>query len=265
MRRRPLWVGASVVFVAAVLLPALGHATEVVAAASEGVGAAGATVPDGPPPRGFVFWLLFWAPAAVLLVLLARVLFREQWGELRTLRLLTNGIGPYFSEFDLPDLHRWVERCAPHVWHGWRKRSFDGLADFATPECLAAAEARFAAEAREGRVFEGRFEKLLKVHPLDVRMDGPGPAPRDVTLLLRIEALATDVSRGRETPIPAEASKPAQLQQFWTLCNDGRKWRLAQVAPARGDLPPLPPAPPLPGLLDWKRPPDMTEEREGTT
>lgn len=215
--------------------------------------------------RGFWSWVAFWTPAVALLFFFGRRLFREQWGELRTLRLLMNRIGPYYPDFDPPNLNTWVARCAPHVFHGWRVRSFAGLADFATPACVAAAETVFEAQRRAGQVFVGRFEKVLKTHFLDVRMGGPGPAPADVELRLRIEIKGTDEVHGPGGERVAGTEALSQLQQFWTLRHDGRQWRLAAVTWAKGDLPPLPPAAPLPGLLDWKRPAVAGEERGETT
>jgi hypothetical protein len=104
-----------------------------------------AETPDG---RGLVFWALFWAPCVLGLGALLLYLFKEQLNELRTLRFLTNQLAPYFPEFDIEKLQRWVALCAPHVWHGQRRRDFSTLADFATPELLAGARARFEAEAR---------------------------------------------------------------------------------------------------------------------
>lgn len=221
--------------------------------------------PAEPEPRSFAFWVAFWIPAVAIMFFFARKLFREQWSELKTLRLLGNRIGPYYEDFDPPNLHIWVARCAPHIWHGWRQRSFDGLAEFATPECIASAAARFEAERRGGLVFEGRFERILKVHFLDLRMAGPGPAPADVALRLRVESSSSDALRGPQGLVPGTRTELSQLQHFWTLRHDGRQWRLADVERAVGDHPPLPPAPPLPGLLDWKRPPGAGDERGETT
>lgn len=214
-----------------------------------------------PSEHGLLFWTAFWVPAVLLMFAFGRVLFREQWNELKTLRMLTNRLGPYYDEFDPPNLNTWVDRCAPHVWHGWRKRSFEGLAGFATPGCLAAAEARFEAERRAGLIFEGRLEKVLKTHFLDLRFVGPGPAPADIELRLRVEVSASDAMRSPAGLVPGTREELFQLQQFWTLRHDGRQWRLAEVTSAAGDHPALPPAPPLPGLLDWKRAPGTGEER----
>ena len=217
--------------------------------------------------RSFWFWVAFWLPAVGLVFLFARVLFREHWHELRTLRFLSNRLAPFFGEFDPPNLHKWVARCAPHVWHGWRLRNFEGLADFATPELLAEAEARFAAEMRAGRTFEGRFERVLKLHFLDLRMGGHGPAPADVELRMRVELLASDALRGPDGALVSKAERPelCQLQQFWTLRHDGGKWRLASVSRAEGDWKPLPAGEPLPGLMDWKRPAKAGDEQGDNT
>ena len=208
-----------------------------------------------PGEHGFWFWVAFWIPAVLLMFAFARFLFREQWGELKTLRFLTNQLGPYYDEFDPPNLNIWVNRCAPHVWHGWRLRDFSGLEGFATAGCLAQAAARFEAESRAGLVFEGRLDKVLKIHFLDLRFVGPGPAPADIELRLRVESQASDALRGPTGPVAGTRTELSQLQHFWTLRHDGRQWRLAAIESAQGDHPPLPPAPPLPGLLDWKRAP----------
>ena len=66
-------------------------------------------VAAAPKTWGFWFWVAFWMPAVLLMFAFGRVLFREQWNELKTLRLLTHRLGPFFDEFDPPDLNRWVE------------------------------------------------------------------------------------------------------------------------------------------------------------
>jgi hypothetical protein len=114
---------------------------------------------------------------------------------------------------------------------------------------------------RTGQVFEGRLEKILRVHPLDLRLDGPGPAPVGVTLRLRVEALASDAVRGPGGLLITGRPELSQLQQFWTLRHDGRQWRLDSVVTAEGELPRLSKAPPLPGLMDWKRPAPAGDEQ----
>ena len=200
------------------------------------------------------YWLVFWLGAGLLMWLVARIVFREQFNELRTIRRLINRIGPHFPEFDTDAIHTWVYRCAPHLWSGWRKRDFESLADFATPEFHRAAQADFAEASRLSHVHEARLEKVLKIHPLGIYMVGDGPAPADVELMLRIETKAVDCVRDPAEKIVAGAAGVRQVQHFWTLRHDGHRWRLHSVVLAERDATDLADRPPVPPMPEWHRP-----------
>jgi len=207
--------------------------------------------------RGLVFWMLFWAPGVLGLGALLLYLFKEQLNELRTLRFLTKQLSPYFPEFDIEQLQRWVALCAPHVWHGQRRRDFSTLADFATPALLEASRGRFEAEARRGERFDGALERVLKIHTLGLRYapspDTPEPPPAGVELVLRVEFLASDARSGPDGRVLTGRPDLHQLQQFWTLRHDGRQWRLHALEAADRERRDLPRPTALPALMEWKR------------
>jgi hypothetical protein len=207
--------------------------------------------------RGLLFWMLFWAPGVLGLGALLLHLFKEQLNELRTLRFLTNQLAPYFPEFDIEQLQRWVALCAPHVWHGQRRRDFSTLAGFATPALLDAAHARFEAEARRGERFDGTLDRVLKIHTLGLRHAhspaAPEPPPAGVELVLRVELLASDARRAPDDRVLSGRPDLHQLQQFWTLRHDGRQWRLHALEPADRERRDLPRPTDLPGLMEWKK------------
>ena len=66
-----------------------------------------------PAPRpDFGMYFVFWFGAVILMLLVGRVVFREQLGERRTLRRMMREIGPFFPEFDIDAVKRWVHLCA---------------------------------------------------------------------------------------------------------------------------------------------------------
>ena len=210
--------------------------------------------------RSFGFTFLYWLGAVLVMMVVARHLFREQLHERRTLKMMMHRLGPFFPEFDIAVVVRWVERTAPHVWHGWRIRSFDSLGDFGTPALHAEGARLFAEDARLGRERECRLERVLKVHPLGLYMVGEGPPPLDVELMLRVEQRAVEMVRGPDGAVLEGRPGPRQVQHLWTLRHDGRRWRLHRVEPARADVTDLAQRPPLPPLMEWRRPSDPESE-----
>lgn len=205
--------------------------------------------------------LLFWSGAALLMFLVGRVVFREQLHERRTIRMLVNGIGPFFPEFDVDAIRTWVDRAAPHIWSGWRKRDLSSLEGFATPELFAEQDARFAEEARQGLAREARLEKVLKVHPLGLYMVGEGPPPANVELMLRIEEKGVDYHRRPDGSVVG-STDVRQVQHLWTLRHDGRRWWLHHVEPAERDVTDLAKRTPVPPIFAWKRPEGRPPEEE---
>ncbi len=206
-----------------------------------------------------LMWALFWSGASILMFLAARVVFREQLHELKTIRKVLARVGPYFPEFDTGNIRTWVGRCAPHVWRGWRTREYEQLGDFATPEFLESMEAVFAEERRAGVRHEADLEKLLAVHPLGVYPAGEGPPPRDVELVLRIECKGVDCVRGPDGAVVGGDPEVRQVQHIWTLRHDGRRWRLLSVVDAPDEITHLREKPELPPLMEWRRPEGVSE------
>ncbi len=210
--------------------------------------------------RSFGARVAWWFGAFMVVLLVGRFVFREQLNERRTIKKLIHQIGPYFSEFDTDLIRKWVERTAPHVFAGWRRGDFDSLGDFATPEFRAQAEQRFAEAKAKGWERLTKLQRVLKVHPLGVYLAGEGPAPKDVELVLRIEAKALDLTRDAEGKRVRGQAAVAQVQHLWILRHDGLRWRLHGVESGEREVTDLAKRPPLPPLMEWKRPGDPDEE-----
>lgn len=197
---------------------------------------------------------IFWSGAAFCMFLVGRVVFREQWNELKTQRALIHKIGPFFPEFDIDAIKTWVERAAPHLWRSWRTRDLDQMRDFLTPEFLEAAQARFDEDAQKGVIHRAELGKVLKVHTLGMYLFAEGPPPKNVELILRIETRALHAVVDPTGLLLEGSSKERQMQHFWTLRHDGQRWQLHQVEVAEDDKTDLGRKPPLPPLMEWKRP-----------
>ena len=221
-----------------------------------GVGAEPRTL-TGRPPLTTGERLLFWLGALVVMALVARVVFREQLLERRTLRRLMDEIGPFFPEFDIDALKRWVHRCAPHVWNGWRLRDMKSLEGFATAHFFEQTEARFEEQRRQGLEHAARLETVLKVHPLGMYPTDESQPPRGVELLLRLEEKAVDCLVKPDGTVVEGHTDVRQVQHFWALRHDGHRWLLDRVwDPERGVDLDLTDKPVLPPVGQWRRPQD---------
>lgn len=198
--------------------------------------------------------VLFWSGAAVCMFLVARIVFREQWTELKTQRALIHRIGPFFPEFDIDSIKTWVERAAPHLWRAWKTRDLSEIEEFLTPAYLAAARTRFAEDAQKGWVHHAEFGKVLRVHTLGLYSIGDDRPPADLELVLRIETRGIHAVVDPSDALVAGSTKERQLQHFWTMRHDGHRWRLHQVEVAEDDRTDLGKKPPLPPIIEWKRP-----------
>ena len=182
------------------------------------------------------YLLTFWAGAAVVMWLIGRRIFKEQINELRTIRRLLREIGPMFKDFDTDTIRMWVERTAPHLWAGWRTHNLASLSDFSTDEFQTGAAEAFATARAKGHQHDAKLVSILKVHPLGIYMYGDGPPPADVELMLRIETKAVDCVRDAERNLVEGKPDVRQVQHFWTLRHDGRRWRLHDVQIGRAHV-----------------------------
>lgn len=212
-----------------------------------------------PKKRSWLGTALFWSGAAVCMFLVGRVVFREQWNELKTQRALIHRIGPFFPEFDIDAIKTWVERAAPHLWRSWRTRDLEQMRDFLTPEFLEAAQARFEEDAQKGVIHRAELGKILKVHTLGMYLFAEGPPPRNIELILRVETRGLHAVVDPSGNLLEGSAKERQHQHFWTLRHDGHRWRLHQVEVAEGDKTDLGKKPLLPPIMQWKRPTDVAE------
>lgn len=220
---------------------------------------------DQPGRRGFVFWIVFWSGAVVVMALVGRVVFREHLHERVTLKMLRDHIGKVYPQFDPTSITKWVYRAAPHVWHGQRQRDMSSLTDFATPEFLAAQATRFAEQRAEGRSHDCRLAAILKVHTLGMYPTENQTPPTGLELVLRVESRGVDCERDPAGKVVKGKPDERQVQHFWTLRHDGGRWRLHHVEPATDDRTDLAERPPVPPLIDWRWPeaatPDLSLEK----
>jgi hypothetical protein len=184
--------------------------------------------------------LIFWVGACIVMGIIGWFVFREQLNERKTLRRLMDRISPRFPDFEPASITRWVHTAAPHLWKGWavgHVRTLDGH----VTDGFAEEQRAYLAG---GPVSNATLEAVIKVHPLGLAMVGPGPAPADVEIVLRVEQRVLD-----------EGAKSARdVQQFWSLRHDGHRWRLHHVEEALRDLTDLHRRPPPPPVKEWRRP-----------
>ena len=210
---------------------------------------------DKPVPMHHTFGgqLIFWSSALVIIVVMARIIFKEQLHERKTLNRLIKEIGPFYPEFDIDQLKHWVLRAAPPLWRGWSSGDMSVVEPFATDEFISREADHFNALSDAERVRHLKFGSVLKVHPLGLYMFGPGPAPRDVELMLRLEVKAIDFTSDRSELVDLDEIKFEQLQYFWTMRHTGTHWELHQVWPADTDATDLDQRPPVPVVSEWVR------------
>lgn len=207
-----------------------------------------------PGRRGFLFWIVFWGGAVVVMALVGRVVFREHLHERVTLKMLRDHIGKVYPQFDPTSITKWVHHAAPHVWHGQRQRDLSSLVDFATPEFFAHHDRRFAEQRATGRTHDCRLSAILKVHTLGMYPADGQPPPVGLELVLRVESRGVDCERDSAGKVLTGKAEERQVQHFWTLRHDGARWRLHHVEPATDDRTDLADRPPVPPLVDWRWP-----------
>ena len=203
--------------------------------------------------------LIFWIGAMALMLFMGRFMFREQLNERRTLSRLIKEIGPFYPEFDIDNLKRWVNLCAPHIWAGFETSDWSKIEDFVTTDFIEDAKKQAHTLQEQHLTLKSKFVSILKVHPLGVYMVGDGPAPRNVELMLRLEQKAMFHLTDARGKTKRGRSDIDQVQHFWTLLHDGHRFRLNRVWLAEEDATDLNQRPAPPVVTDWKRPVEDVE------
>ena len=194
--------------------------------------------------------VVFWIGAIAVMVLVARAVFKEQLHERRTLRRLIDEIAPFFPEFEIDRLKRWVHQCVPHIWRLYDTHDLSAIEDFVTEEFKAGYH-DLGPKQLGPRGEKLIFEKVLKVHPLGLYMVEDTQPPKGIELMLRLEEkvkLFNPVSTGNR-----KDAKFTQVQTLWTLRHDGKGWRLHRVWEADGDVTDLVERTAVPPVTEWQR------------
>ncbi len=202
--------------------------------------------------QSFTTQLFFWSTAFVLVFFLGRVMFREQLSERRTIRRLTDEIGPYYPEFEIPAITHWVKRCAPHIWSGWSGGSLVHIEDFVTADFLADAE-RQSGESGPFTV-EAKLTSVIKVHTVLLMGDKSQEAPDGIELVLRIEQRGIYCTRDAKGTVTQGSPKETDVQHFWTLRYYNRGWLVHRVWLAEGDFKAFPEDRDVPHISQWRLP-----------
>jgi hypothetical protein len=186
--------------------------------------------------------------------LVGRRMFKEQSHERHTLKLLANEIGPFFPEFDPPNLRRWMDLAAPHLYEGWRAGDLSGMSAFSEPAFIERENEAAQRLASQGRRRVTHLGAVLNVHPLGAYLvEGEELPPKGVELQLRIELKVIDYLEGEEGLVIGE-QKPRQEQWLWVLRHNGASWRIRDIQPLSEDITDLAERPPLPPIMKWVRP-----------
>ena len=198
------------------------------------------------PRNGLIEQLIFWVGAAALVFLMSKSLFREQFHERRTARRLIDEIGPFYPDFDVDSIHRFVNQCAPDIWRAFELKSFDKVREFVVPDFQRDA---IGPERRDRKNRRLQFAKILKLHPLGIYLVGGCKPPFDIELMLRLEE--------KVLILPAEGTvqsgEPSftQVQSFWTLRYSRNGWCVVNVRPAKEDIRDLAERPKVPDVRTW--------------
>lgn len=203
---------------------------------------------DAPSSRGFIEQFVFWLGAFAVVYLMSKMLFKEQFHERKTLRRLMHEIGPFYPEFDIDSLKRWVHQCAPHVWNIYRTDELTSLSGFMTDQF----QATYRDEGPKTVGPKGEklvFEKILKVHPLGIYMVEDVQPPAGIEIMLRLEEKVKLVE-----PVASTSGKQerfTQVQTFWTLKHQEGRWKLDRVWAADEDITDLADRQPVPNVKEW--------------
>ena len=200
------------------------------------------------PPSEFVRHAIFWVGAFAVMYLVSKSVFKEQFHERKTLRRLMHEIGPFYPEFDIDAIKRWVHRCAPHVWKIYRTDELHTLDGFLTVHFVD----NYKGEGPKRLGAKGEtlvFEKVLKVHPLGIYVVEAGRLPEGIELMLRLEEKVKRVAA--IAPAPGQKDRFTQVQTFWTLRHQDGRWKLHRVWEAEDDAKDLAERPIVPSVKEW--------------
>jgi len=207
-----------------------------------------------PKTRGFWGTFFFWSGGVLCMYLVGRRVFKEQSHERRTLKLLSDQIGPFFPEFDPPNLRRWMDLAAPHLYAGWRAADLSGLSDFSEPDFIEREQRKAEELIAEGRRRVAHLGAVLNIHPLGAYLiEGAELPPQGVELPLRVELKVIDYLEGEGGLVVGE-QKTQQQQWLWVLRHNGASWRIHDVSPLDDDITDLSLKAPLPPIIKWERP-----------
>ena len=198
--------------------------------------------------------LIFWVGGLSIMILMGRMVFKEQINERRTLSRLIKEIGPFYPEFDIDHIKKWVHLCAPHVWQGFNDADLTRIDKFVTERFKRDLAKQVDDNLGQGHTLDSEFIAVLKVHPLGLYMVGDGPAPKNVELMLRLEQKARYHLVGKNGKTIQGRPRMDQVQHFWTLLHDGDSYRLDRVWLAEGDATDLAERDVPPDVREWVRP-----------
>ena len=199
--------------------------------------------------QSFTTQLFFWSTGFALIAFISRFIFREQLSERRTIRRLTDEIGPYYPEFEIPTIMHWVSLCAPHVWSGWIGGQLSEIEDFTTTAFLNDPKNR--GEQDRSRVVQAGLGSVIKIHPIVLVKGESTPPPEGIELTLRVEQRGVYCVRNLDGEILEGSEKQRSIQHFWTLIHQSGGWRLHRVWPADEDFKDFPMDREVPPISEW--------------
>jgi hypothetical protein len=198
--------------------------------------------------------ILFWFGAGLAMMFVGRFLFKEQMHERKIIRLLTDQIGPYYREFDPVNLHRWLERATPYFFDALKHQSVEKLKPFAFESFTDHWHQQFEQQKTKGEIYQSRFMKLLKVHPIGIYpQDGQQP-PLGVEVVLRAEIKGIFEVITKDQQLKDTQNQERQIQFLWILKHDGFHWKIYEIREIFDDIVGLNEKKELPPLIDWAKP-----------
>ena len=167
-----------------------------------------------PKKRGFWGTFFFWGGAVICMLFVAVRVFDEQLHERRTLKVFDQ-LGPFFPEFERPNLFKWIQLASPHIYHGWENKDMSGLESFSTQRFQADQRASLAQLDQDGLSVKCEHAKVLNFHPLSAQLiDGEDTPPKGIKLTLRVEVKGTYYREKNGTLLDGK-KKSGQQQWCW--------------------------------------------------